>query len=165
MAVLDELLDIKTFRQRQADAALQTARARLAEAHRTEESRRQAFEQFVNQATADVEAWYGALMGRQVKVHEINALHLDIAILRAEEETRKQAHLEARKGLESAQTVHVSAAESLREATTVREKFLELAQRHNAAIASELERREELEFEELASIVREREAFTTEENV
>ena len=165
MPVLDELLAIKTFRERQADAALQAARARLAEAHRIEDARRQALEQFASQAEADMNAWYQALFSRQVKVRDINDLHRDIAILRAEEEAYRRQHDEARKGLEGAQTGHLNATDTLREASTVRQKFLELAQRHNAAIAKELERREELEFEELASIVREREAFTTEENV
>ncbi len=165
MAVLDELLSIKDFRQRQADAALQAARARLAEAHRDEDRKRHDLERFTQQAEADMTAWYQALFSRQVKVRDINDLHLDIAILRAEEEAHRRVHDEALKGLQTAQQSHHSATDTLREATTVRDKFLELARRHNAALAKELERREELEFEELASIVREREAFTSEENV
>lgn len=165
MAVLDELLSIKDFRQRQADAALQAARARLAEAHRNEGRKRQELEQFARQAEADMNAWYQALFARQVKVRDLHELHLDIAILRAEEEAHRRLHDEALKGLQTAQHSHHSATDTLREATTVRDKFLELAQRHHAALAKALERKEELEFEELATIVREREAFTSEENV
>ena len=53
MAMVDQLLFIKEFRERQAETAFQKSRMALAEAHRQEELARQELERFIAQARED----------------------------------------------------------------------------------------------------------------
>ena len=156
MAMIDELLFIKTFRERKAETALQRSRLVLVDAQRQEDNARQTLERFIEQATEDELRWYRELCARLVKQHDIEVVQQDVAIQRAEE----QAHL---RELEAAAAAHVSAQAAfnqatavLRDASTSRSKFDELARLHHDAAAREAERVEELELEEVAGIVRER---------
>ena len=156
MAMIDELLFIKTFRERKAETALQRSRLVLVDAQRQEDTARQTLERFIEQATEDELRWYRELCARLVKQHDIEVVQQDVAIQRAEE----QAYL---RELEAAAAAHVSAQAAFNQATTVlrdactsRSKFDELARLHHDTVAREAERVEELELEEVAGIVRER---------
>jgi type III secretion protein O len=165
MEPLDELLSIKRFREQQADAGLQVARGELSEAHRGEQQRENALSEFRHYAKLEEESLYRRVLNRAIKISDIFRLHEDIAILRAGE---AQHEADLRKAIalrESAQERHTEAQDTAREARTTREKFTELVTRHHAGIAREAERREELEFEELAGIVREREQWSEEPDV
>lgn len=165
MEPLDELLSIKRFREQQADAGLQVARSALSEAHRGEQQRESALAEFRHYAKLEEESLYRRVINRPVKVNDIFRLHEDIAILRAGE-AQHEADLRKASALrERAQVRHVEAQDTAREARTTREKFTELVNRHHAGVARGAERREELEFEELAGIVREREQWSEEPDV
>ena len=157
MSVLDELLFIKRFREQQAESALLRARAELAQSRMAEERARELLEQFRARARADELAWYQALCERPVKLRDITRVQEDVSMLRAGERSHEQSFEQASQVRDKAQTVHAQATDRMREASAVREKFVELVRRENLAMTRELERREELEYEELSSVRRDRE--------
>jgi type III secretion protein O len=165
MDYLDELLSIKSFREKQADATLQIARVVLADANRGEQQSEHALSEFRQFAMAQEDAGYRNILSRAVKVQDIFRLHEDIAILRATEAQHESELQKARVAREAAQQKHQVADTAAREARTSREKFTELVEQHHTGLAKQAERAEELEFEELAGIVREREQWSEEPDV
>ncbi len=161
MSMIDQLLYIKHFREQQAETAMQKSRMVLAQAHRLEDDAQQELTRFVEQAQKDELAWYQALCERIVKVRDIEDVQTDVAILRAEEAQRARELEQAQQAREQAQSSFNTATQVLRDASTARNKFEELAMRHHEALIKEAERKEDLELEELAGIVREREEMTT----
>jgi type III secretion protein O len=161
MAMIDELLFIKTFREHKAETELQKSRARLGIAAQSERDAQQALEDFVAQATADELRWYQELCSRVVKPRDIADVQNDVAGLRQKElehngqwQAAQQHHVKAKDEFQGATT-------RMRDASTARQKFFELARNHHSAVAREVERKEELELEELANVVREREEWST----
>jgi len=165
MVYLDELLSIKSFREQQADASLQVARTVLSDAHRGEQQHERVLSEFQNFARREEDNLYRRVIARPVKVSDIHRLHEDLAILRATEAQHQADLARARQAHEAAQERHHDAQNAAREARTTREKFTELVDRHHAGVLQATERREELEFEELAGIVREREQWSEEPDV
>ena len=160
MAILDELLFIKTFREKKAETVLQKSRGALLEAHRREDLADSTLTRFVDQAVLDEDRWYRALCARTVLLRDIAEVQQDVAILRATEQVHAKALDQARSVRESAAAANVKATAALREASAVRQKFVELARTYNEALGREAERKEELEMEEVASVVRERDEWT-----
>jgi type III secretion protein O len=165
MVYLDELLSIKSFREQQADASLQVARTVLSDAHRGEQQRERELSEFQTFARREEDKLYRHILARPVKVSDIHRLHEDLAILRATEAQHQSELARARQSREAAQQRHHEAQDAARDARTTREKFTELVDRHHAGVSRAAERREELEFEELAGIVREREQWSEEPDV
>jgi type III secretion protein O len=165
MDYLDELLSIKSFREQQAESTLQVARVVLSDANRGEQKSEQTLSEFRNFARAREDAGYREILSRAVKVQDIFRLHEDIAILRATEAQHESELQKARLAREAAQQKHQAADLAAREARTSREKFTELVEQHHIGLAQQAERSEELEFEELAGIVREREQWSEEPDV
>lgn len=157
MAMLDELLFIKRFREQQAESRAFSSRAELAQARRHEDEASKLLEQFRRQAQADEQTWYQALYARPVKLRQITRVQEDVILLRASERAHEQALEQAAAQRAAAQQRYAEASQRMREARAVREKFVELVRRENLAASREHERREELEFEELASTRRDRE--------
>lgn len=164
MAMVDQLLFIKTFRERQAETVLQRSRLSLAQAHQLEEQAQLELERFIAQATEDELRWYRQLCERVVKLRDIEEVQTDVAILRAEEAERARARDAATQQREQAQSAFTQASQQMKEASTARNKFEELARQHHALVAKEAERKEDLELEELAGIVREREEVDLQEH-
>lgn len=154
MAMVDELLFIKNFREQKAEKDMLRTRLDLQQAHHRQEKAEDTLQVFRVQAQQDEVRWYGELCSRLVKPREILAVQEDVAVLRATE-----AHLAVRleQALaehEEAQQHYVSATDQHRLATMAKNKFIELAQNFHAAEARERERREEMELEEVAGQLR-----------
>ena len=159
MAMIDELLFIKEFRERKAETELQKSRAQLGSAVQAERQAQDELEQFVAHATAEELRMFNDLCSRIVKLRDINDVHTEIAALKQQEmshedelKVRQQQHVQAREHFDTS-------TRKMREASTAREKFVELARNFHVLAAREAERKEELELEELASVVREREEW------
>lgn len=159
MAMVDELLFIKEFRERKAETELQKSRARLATAVQAERQAEQALQDFIAQASAQELRLYQDLCSRVVKLRDIQDVQGEVASMRQREQEhaqalaqRQQQHAQAREGFDTD-------TRRMREASTAREKFVELARNFHMLAAREAERKEELELEELASVVREREEW------
>jgi type III secretion protein O len=164
MAMIDELLFIKEFRERKAETELQKSRARLSAAVQAEQEAKATLERFIEHATAEELRMFADLCSRVVKLRDINDVHSEVAALKYKEQAHQQE-------LEGRQKQHVQARDDfdgstrkMREASTAREKFVELARNFHWLAAREAERKEELELEELASVVREREEWGGEQS-
>lgn len=154
MAMVDELLFIKNFREQKAEKDMLRTRLDLQQAHHRQEKAEDTLQVFRVQAQQDEVRWYGELCTRLVKPREILAVHEDVAVLRSNE-----AHLAVRleQALaehEVAQQHYASATDQHRLATMAKNKFIELVQNFHAAEARERERREEMELEEVAGQLR-----------
>ncbi len=159
MAMIDELLFIKEFRERKAETELQKSRARLAAAALSEREAEKALQEFVAFAQAEELRLFDDLCRRIVKLRDINEVHTEVAALKHRElsheqelQARQQQHTQAR-------DVFDVDTRRMRDASTARQKFVELARNFHMLAAREAERKEELELEELASVVREREEW------
>lgn len=164
MAMVDELLFIKNFREQKAEKDMLRTRLDLQQAHSLQSKAQNSLQGFREQAQQDELRWYGALCARLVKPREILAVHEDVAILRATE-AQLAVHLEqALAAHEAAQQHFVKATDLHRKATTAKNKFVELAQNFHAAEARESERREEMEIEEVAGQLRLRDPMSEKEH-
>ena len=157
MAMVDDLLFIKRFRETKAETELQKSRAAVVLAQQAEREAEKTLSDYIDFAIAQEQAWYDDLCSRLVKMREIARVQEDVVGLKATERSHEES-LEARK------TEHVSAVEQMevcvqrmRDASVARQKFVELARNFHMLAAREAERKEELELEELASIRRDRE--------
>ena len=159
MAMVDELLYIKSFREQQAETALQSSRVELRVAREAEEQARVVRDDFTRQAVEDELRWYRELCERVVKVRDIEDVQLAVAGLRQREiELQKMLEQREQDRQQSQQRFH-QASDHLKQASTARSKFEELAREHHLAVSREAERKEEMELEELAGVVREREEW------
>ncbi|NBQ90257.1 MAG: type III secretion protein [Betaproteobacteria bacterium] len=156
MAIVDELLYIKTFRERQAETALHRSRQDLRLAHDMEKRAQEQRDAFAQSAVAQEDRWYRELCSRIVRVRDIDDLHSSIAGLRRTQQELDEEWAARLRQRQQAQDLMKQAGEHYRLAGIARNKFTELARLHHGAVAQEAERREELELEELASVVRER---------
>lgn len=159
MAMVDELLYIKTFREQQAETALQRSRADLRLAHAAEDQARTDRDDFARQAVEDELRWYRELCERLVTVRDIEDVQLAVAGLRQREAQLQQMLEERQRQRQDSQQRFHQASEHLKQASTARSKFVELAREHHLAVSREAERKEEMELEELAGVVREREEW------
>lgn len=162
MTMIDELLFIKKFRERKAETELQKSRMQLSSAVNSELQAEQVLSKFIEHANNEELRMFADLCSRIVSLRDITDVHAEVSSLKTQE-------LGHRDELQARRNQHVQAREifdvdtrKMREASTAREKFGELARNHRMLIARETERKEELELEELASIVREREEWGSE---
>ena len=154
MAMIDELLFIKEFREKKAEKEFQKARMALVEARKIEEAANGALTTFQVQAEQEEQSWYRDLCSRVVKPREIAYVQEDVAMLRATELMHANALQKAERQHALAHDTHVQTHLAMREASKAREKFTELARMHHVLVNQEAERKEELELEEVAGNVR-----------
>jgi type III secretion protein O len=159
MAMVDELLFIKEFRERKAETDLQKSRARLGVAAQSERSAEQVLQAHIEQSLAEELRLYADLCARIVKPRDIANVQQDVADMRTQEMAHQQNLETAQQQHRVAQDDFQMSTRKMREASTAREKFVELARTHHMLVAREAERKEDLELEELASVVREREEW------
>ena len=157
MAMVDDLLFIKRFRETKAETELQRSRASLVLAQTAERDAEVALNKFSQFAVAQEQAWYADLCSRLVKIRDIAQLHGDIAELRATERSHEETLGVRKEEHQAARVTFDQSVENMRDASVARQKFVELARNFHLLAAREQERKEELELEELASIRRERE--------
>ncbi len=149
MSMLYQLLFIKDFHKKKAEMTMQKARMVMQEAKRQEEQAQDTLQTFQTEAERAERTWFDALCSRVVKVRDIHNLHADVAQLRATEQMHVQNWQQAQKDHVQASASHKQATTEKKEADQVCEKFIELVQRHDQMLATEAERKEELELEEL----------------
>lgn len=162
MKMIDELLFIKEFRERKAETELQKSRVRLSTAAQAERDAEKTLQDFIAHATTEELRLFQDLCSRIVKLRDINDVHTEVAALKQQEmshaeelKARQQQHVQARENFDTS-------TRKMRDASTAREKFVELARNFHILETREAERKEELELEEVASIVREREEWSGE---
>jgi len=156
MNVFRELMAIKRFREGQAELAVTRQRQALAEAERQRLEALERLDEYRVWSERREQDMYQDLCSRLVRVRDIEDVMQGVAELRQGEhdcETRvERAADQERQETEAL----VERREAHRNATRMVEKFVQLASLHAADELRELERKEDLEMEEAASVARDR---------
>lgn len=163
MAVLHELLSIKTFREGKAESSVRTQRQVLAEAMSLRDQAQVHLEEFTSFAQRRERELFEDLCRRVVVVREILDTHAQVGEMKAQA-LHYQSHLDQAQvrceqedaALQERKQVHA-------QATRVKEKFIELVRLHAAEEWTALERKEDAELEEVAETRRDRADFGADE--
>jgi type III secretion protein O len=159
MSVFKELLAVKAFRENKAEMGVAKERVALVEAERQREAATAALERYRVEANEQEQAWYQDLCSRVVQLRAIENVQQDVVMLRAGEREHETREQQAHKAVAEQQDKLRSARQVLRDANRMKQKFVELATAQADEAAFELERKEDLEMEEAASVRRERDEW------
>lgn len=154
MNVFGELLAIKRFREDQAELAVTRQRQACAQAEELRDQAVAQLAQFQQWALDHEQSMYQDLCSRLVRVVEIEGVMQEVADLRQGEHDREDQVIQAAKQLDLEADALVQRRETHREASRMVEKFIELARLHADEQMRELERKEDQEMEEAASVTR-----------
>lgn len=155
--MLDELLELKEYREEKAEMRLARSRLVLAEVTRRTDEARTALVEYRRWSAEHEVGLYGALYGQLVRLRQLEHLREDVVILRMREHSLAESltkvegeRTQADGAVREARTAH-------EQATRIREKFVQLVEAQSEEIRLEDERREDLELEDLYAIRRDRE--------
>ncbi|MGX5658518.1 type III secretion protein [Castellaniella ginsengisoli] len=160
MNVFRELMAIKRFREGQAELAVTRQRLTLAEAERLKAQALDQLEEYRRWSQQRELDMYQDLCSRLVRASEIEDVLEDVAGLREGEHERENRVEEAGDQARQEAERLARCREAHREASRMVEKFVQLASLHAAEELRELERKEDLEMEEAASVTRDHEEWT-----
>ncbi len=154
MSIFQDLLAIKRFRQDQAALAVARQRQLLFQTQQRCAQAREQLAQFRELSLQRERDMYQDLCSRLVRAGEIEDVMDDVAELRQGERDREADVQQAteRERQESAALDQCRNAHS--EASRVVQKFVELISLHAAEYSRELERKDDLEMEEAAAVIR-----------
>ncbi len=158
MRVLDQILAIKAFRESRAEQAY----ARQRSAHRASEdlalTQEQVLRDFQERARLREDELFQGLVGRTVRLGDIQNMNLEVDDLRTQErghvakaEQARLAETQEREMLDQRRLEHTAALQ-------LRERFSEIVDLVREEDAVESERREDGEMEEVAEVRSERAA-------
>lgn len=157
MSVFQQLLAIKTFREGQAESAVRLQHQALADAVAAHAAAEQRLAQLLREGAQIEQALYRDLCARVVRLREIENVQLSVASLRQREAAQQDA-VQASERLQQEQNQKLDAARVRhQDAARQKSKFVDLARNYADGLLREAERREDLEMEEVASMVRDRE--------
>ncbi|KAB0596018.1 type III secretion protein [Castellaniella defragrans] len=156
MNVFGELLAIKRFREGQAELAVARQRQALADAERQQARAREQLDEYRAWSRQRELDMYRELCGRLVRVRDIEDVMQGVADLRQGERDRETRAEQAAEQARHEAEALAGRRQAHREASRLVEKFVQLASLHAADELRELERREDLEMEEAASVSRDR---------
>ncbi len=157
MKMLRDLLAIKRFREGQAEAAMREQRHAWLQAQQERIDAEALLARLLAQGVLAEQRLYEGLCARLVRRREIEQVYQAVAALRQREQQQQDALDAAQRALEQALQLFDQARVLHKEASRQTSKFIDLAGSFASIEALESERREDLEMEEAASVVRERE--------
>jgi type III secretion protein O len=160
MNVFRELMAIKRFREGQAELAVTRQRLALAEAERLRVQALEQLEEYRRWSQQRELDMYQDLCSRLVRPSEIEDVLDDVAGLREGEHDRENRVEEAGDQARREAEQLAQFREAHREASRMVEKFVQLASLHAAEELREMERKEDLEMEEAASVTRDHDDWT-----
>lgn len=151
MNVIKDLLRIKRYREEKAELALVRARYALLLADQSLAESRVAVSTYQSEFSSKEQQLYRDLCVRLVLLKDINAVTLEVELMKDELNRLTDAVLSAKEARALAADVLEQARLAHREAVRMREKFMEIKRIQDAEVASEIARLEDLEMEEAAS--------------
>jgi type III secretion protein O len=157
MSVFKELLAIKRFREGQAEVAVARERNALQEARRAREEAEALLARMREEGEATEHRLYRELCERIVRLRDIESVQQSVADLRRREAEQEDATGRAAMAQDAAARLLQTARDAHRDASRQTSKFVDLAQAYAEAQSRESERKEDMEMEEAASVVRDRE--------
>ncbi len=157
MSIFRDLLAIKTFREGQAESAVRIQRQALADAQAAREAAEALLMRLMREGLETETALYRDLCSRMVRLREIEDVQLSVVGLRQREAAQQEA-VDAAQRTQEAQNQKLSDARAAhQEASRQKSKFVDLARNYADTQLREVERKEDLEMEEAASVRRDRE--------
>lgn len=159
MKMLRDLLAIKRFREDQAQAVVRERRQALLQVQQQRLDAEALLARLLAEGVLAEQQLYTDLCARMVRLREIEDVYLAVAALRQREQLQQDALDAAQRALEAAEQHFEQARSQHKEAARQTSKFIDLASSFASVEALESERREDLEMEEAASVVREREEW------
>ena len=157
MSIFRDLLAIKAFRESQAETAVRVQRDALREAREAREAAEALLERLLREGLAHEMQLYRDLCARIVRLREIEDVQMAVAGLRQREAQQQDAVATAARQQELASQKLDTARAAHQEASRQKSKFVDLSRNYAEAQLRELERKEDLEMEEAASVRRDRE--------
>ncbi len=161
MKMLRDLLAIKRFREGQAETAMRQQRQAFAQAQEERIAAEELLARLLAEGVLAEQRLYQDLCARIVQLKDIEAVQQAVVVLRQREQDQQDALEAAQREQQAAQERFDQARLVHKEAARQTSKFVDLASSFAAIDALESERREDLEMEEAASVVREREDWHT----
>lgn len=156
MGIFNELLTIKRFREDKAELAMVRQRVRHAKADSDRGEAQRRLQEFRQDSERQERALYQDLCSRIVRVRDIENVMQNVAGMREGERQCEHTLDDAEKSLQTEAQALLAARDSHNEASRLTQKFVELAETHCAAELQESERKEDLEMEEAAAVLRDR---------
>ncbi|WP_394065632.1 type III secretion protein [Alcaligenes sp. WGS1538] len=156
MSIFQDLLAIKRFREGQAELAVMRQRQSLLQMQQRSAEAREQLARFRELSLQREQDMYQDLCSRLVRVGEIEDVLDGVAELRQGEREREAGVEQAAEQEREATAALNQCRDMHREASRVVQKFVELTSVHAAEHLRELERKEDLEMEEAASMARDR---------
>lgn len=157
MSIFRDLLAIKAFRESQAETAVRVQRDALREAREAREAAEALLERLLREGLAHEMQLYRDLCARIVRLREIEDVQMAVAGLRQREAQQQDAVATAARQQELVSQKLDTARAAHQEASRQKSKFVDLSRNYAEAQLRELERKEDLEMEEAASVRRDRE--------
>lgn len=157
MKMLRDLLAIKRFREGQAETMVRQQRHVWLEAQAERQAAEDLLARLLAEGVLAENRLYEDLCSRLVRLRDIENVQQSVAALRLREQQQQDALEAAQQELDAAQQALDQARLAHKEAARQTSKFIDLASSFAVLDALESERREDLEMEEAASVVRERE--------
>lgn len=156
MTFFKELLSIKVFRENKAE--LNVGKQRVVHSasvakHAATEQALLSFQQYARQQERSL---YADLCTRVVKLSVIEAVQLDVVVLRDREQSHKRAVEKAELEKQTQEQRLANLRLVHKDATKAKEKFVELVQVYADEKSKEFERKEDAELEEVADLRRDR---------
>ena len=161
MKMLHDLLAIKRFREGQAETAMRQQRQAWLQAQAERQAAEELLARLLAEGVLAEQQLYTDLCARMVRLREIEDVYVAVAALRQREQQQQDALDAAQRALEEAAQRFDQARLQHKEAARQTSKFIDLASTFASVQALESERREDLEMEEAASVVREREDWNS----
>lgn len=147
------IVDVKQRREDRAQEALRQCRLTLEAAARRLEQARRELETYARWRPGEEARLWDALEGRGlVRVDDIDELKGEVGLLRGKEHLLTERADEAERARVAAHRAQQEAQAAYDAAMRARQKFEDLSEVLDAEWRQELERREELELEELAGM-------------
>ena len=157
MTIFRELLKIKTFREDQAELAVIKQRMVLAQANKKRDEAEEERDRFKKYAKKEEKRIYDELCKKVVRLRDIDDVRMQVIDLRDGEKKRENSLTETTEKRDQESSELSQAQIRHQNATRNKQKFVDLASIYAEEQIKELERKEDLEFEEVASISRDRE--------
>jgi type III secretion protein O len=157
MSMLNELLELKQYREDKAEMALARCRLSLAEVTKRKDQAHDALVSYQEWSVTHERDMYGAVYGRVVRPRDLENLREDVVMLRVKERTLNEALTKVETERTQADTAVRDSRTAHERATRTREKFVQLVEAQSEELRLEAERKEDLEMEDQHTGGRDRE--------
>lgn len=156
MDIFRDILSIKIFRESRAEREVIKQRGALVIANEQRERDAVGLADYQRYALAHEHALYDDLCHRLVRLRDIESVQQEVVVLRTGERHREAA-LEASEQLRQREKLRLEEVrDQHRQASRIKEKFVEVVQIYSGEAFKAFERQEDREMEEVAELRRER---------